>query len=66
MEFSDLKVLGGEGGGGGRVLTERCTTHEISPLHTMTKIFTSKLLPQGSIEQEKLSTNGKKLRFGEM
>ena len=51
----------GEGEGG---VTEWCTTQKIFPLNTMTKTFTSKLLSQGHIEQNKLSTNAKKFRFG--
>ena len=43
-----------------RGFTEWCTTQKIFLLNTMTKFFTSKLLPQGSNEQNKLSTNAKK------
>ena len=60
--FQILKYSGGRGGGGG--FTKWCTTQKIFPLNTMTKTFTSKLLSQGSIEQDKLSTNAKKFRFG--
>ena len=44
--------------------TEWCTTQKIFPLNTMIKTFVSKLLSQGSIEQDKLLTNAKKFRFG--
>ena len=40
------------------------TTQKIFPLNTITKTLTSKLLSQGSIEQDKLSMNAKKFRFG--
>ena len=36
--------------------TEWWTTQKIFPLNTMTKTFASKLLPQGSIKPDKLST----------
>ena len=43
--------------------TESWTTQKIFSLNTMTKTFASKLLPQGSIKQDKLSTNAKNFRF---
>ena len=43
--------------------TEWWTTQKIFPLNSMTKTFASKLLPQGSIKQDKLSTNAKNFRF---
>ena len=49
--FQLLKYRGK--GGRGR-FTEWCTTQKIFPLNTMTKTFTPKLLPRGSIEQDKL------------
>ena len=58
--FQILKYPGGGRGG----VTEWCTTQKTFPLNTITKTFTSKLLSQGSIEQDKLSTNAKKFRFG--
>ena len=44
-------------GGRGEGFTELCTTQKIFPLNIMTKTFISKLLSQGSIEQDKLSMN---------
>ena len=57
-----FQILNYPGGGGGS--TEWCTTQKIFPLNTMTiKTFTSKF-SQGSIEQDKLLTNAKKIRSG--
>ena len=59
--FYTLKYHGERGGGEG--VTEWCATQKIVPLNTMTKTFPSKLLSQGSIEQDNLSKNAKSVRF---
>ena len=57
MELLDLKVSG---------FTEWCATQKNFPFpfsNTTTKTLPSKLLSQGSNEQNKLSTNSKKTSF---
>ena len=56
VKFLDLKLSG--------KFTERYTNQKIFPLNTITKTFASKLLSQGSIEQDNLSKNAKNFRFG--